>query len=112
VACGAGRPIGAPFHSCEAVVAEAHFLLRRVHNGSSRLIDLLNSGRLGLSFSVGDHHRRVGELMLSYTDVPMSFADACLVCMAEQQKSMIFTLDSDFEVYRQHQKDPIQLLSP
>jgi len=107
----AGR-LAPPFHSCEAVIAEAHFLLRSVHNGSNRLIDLLNSGRIGLGFSVGDHHHRVGELMLSYANVPMSFADACLVCMAEQQKSMIFTLDSDFEVYRQHQKDPIQLLGP
>ena len=83
-----------------------------MHNGNKRLIDLLNSGRIGLNFSVGDHQHRVGELMLSYADVPMSFADACLVCMAEQQKSKILTLDSDFNVYRKHQNDPLQLISP
>jgi len=107
----AGR-LAPPFHSCEAVVAEAHFLLGRAHKGTKSLIDLLNSGRILLSFSVADHHHRVGELMLRYSDVPMSFADACLVCMAEQQRSTIFTLDSDFTIYRKHQKEPLQLISP
>ena len=107
----AGR-MAPPFHSCEAVVAEAHYLLRTVHDGKTRLIDLLNSGRIGLGFSVADHHYRVGELMLGYANIPMSFADACLVCMAEQQKSTIFTLDSDFNIYRKHRKDPLQLLTP
>jgi len=107
----AGR-LAPPFDSCEAVVAEAHFLLDKAHEGKNRLIDLLNSGRIGLSFSVADHHHRVGELMLRYSDVPMSFTDACLVCMAEHQKSTIFTLDSDFTIYRKHQKEPLRLIRP
>jgi len=42
----------------------------------------------------------------------MSFADACLVRMAEVQDSTIFTLDSDFLIYRKNQKDVLDLLIP
>jgi len=39
--------------------------------------------------------------MAKYADVPMDFADACLVVLAERLGSdLIFTIDSDFRVYR------------
>lgn len=101
-----------PFFTCEAVVAEAHFLLAGVHQGNNRLIDLIGSGRLDLTFSFSIHSERVGELMRAYADVPMSFADACLVCMAEQEESTIFTLDSDFKIYRKNRNEPLQLIIP
>ncbi len=51
--------------------------------------------------------------MLKYADVPMSFADACLVRMSEQHKnSCVFTLDSDFLVYRKNGNDVIALIYP
>ena len=50
--------------------------------------------------------------MVKYADVPMSFADGCLVCMAEQTDSTIFTLDSDFRVYRRRRNQPLQLVAP
>ena len=41
------------------------------------------------------------RLVRRYDDTPMSFADACLVRMAEQTPgAMIFTTDSDFRTYR------------
>jgi predicted nucleic acid-binding protein len=101
-----------PFFTCEAVLAEAHFLLAGVHQGNSRLIDLTASGRLDLTFSFAPQHDRVGALMRTYATIPMSFADACLVCMAEQEKSIVFTLDSDFRIYRKHRKEPLDLLMP
>ncbi len=107
----AGR-LEPPFFSCEAVVAEAHFLLAGVHRGTERLIDLIGTGRIDLSFSFADFASRVGDLMLSYADVPMSFADACLVCMAEQQESAVFTLDGDFRIYRKHRREALRLLIP
>jgi predicted nucleic acid-binding protein len=107
----AGR-LGPPFFSCEAVIAEAHFLLAGVHQGNQRLIDLIASGRIDLSFTFADFADRIGDLMLSYADVPMSFADACLVCMAEHEESTVFTLDSDFRIYRKHRKEALHLLIP
>ncbi len=43
----------------------------------------------------------------------MSFADACLVCMIEQNPgSALFTLDRDFRVYRQQRRRVIPLIAP
>lgn len=50
--------------------------------------------------------------MRTYASVPMSFADACLVCMAELDSSAIFTLDSDFSVYRKNRNEPLKLIIP
>ena len=45
--------------------------------------------------------QRAYELMKKYRDVPMDLADASLVTIAEMLgESRIFTLDSDFLVYR------------
>jgi predicted nucleic acid-binding protein len=43
----------------------------------------------------------VERLMLKYADLPMDFADATLVRLAEREGlSTILTVDRDFEVYR------------
>jgi predicted nucleic acid-binding protein len=102
-----------PLHTCEAVLAEAHHLLSGVHDGSRRLNDLLASGRLDVSFRYQTHLARVHELMDKYSDVPMSFADACLVTLSETFRSpRVFTFDADFRIYRRKGNRPIALLSP
>ncbi len=51
--------------------------------------------------------------MRTYADLPMSFADACLVRMSEvYEESRVFTVDSDFRVYRQHGTDAVPGLMP
>ncbi len=48
-----------------------------------------------------------------YRNVPMSFADACLVRMSKLQEPVcVFTVDSDFSIYRRHGRKTIPLLSP
>ena len=48
-------------------------------------------------------------LMDKYSDVPMSLADASLVATAETQNlRRVFTLDSDFRVYRVNDKEPVR----
>ncbi len=55
----------------------------------------------------------VGRLMRRYADVPMSFADACLVRIVEStEHASVMTLDSDFHIYRQHGRRVIPLLAP
>jgi uncharacterized protein len=45
--------------------------------------------------------------------VPMSLADACLVCMAEiHEGHAVLTLDSDFSIYRKHGRRPLTLIQP
>jgi uncharacterized protein len=51
--------------------------------------------------------------MLRYADVPMALADACMVRLAEiQEPSLVFTLDSDFKIYRRHGRTALPLLLP
>jgi len=94
------------------VLTEAHFLLASIPMGTRRLVELVARGGIDFSFSYADHADRVGELMMRYADVPMSFADACLVCMAEQIDSAIVTFDSDFRIYRKHRDQALQVIMP
>jgi hypothetical protein len=56
---------------------------------------------------------RVLELMLKYTDVPMSLADACLVRMSETVPgAVIVTTDADFRIYRRHDRHVVPCLRP
>ncbi len=103
-----------PLHTCEAVLSEAHFLLTRVHEGGIALNRMVEAGKIAVSFSYADHVARVHELMSDYANVPMSFADACLVRMAEIHTGgvRIFTTDDDFRIYRKHRHEPLDLLIP
>ncbi len=102
-----------PFYTCEAVLSEAHFLLQRTSLGGRQLNRMIESGLIDLSFSYDGHIERVNELMVTYQSVPMSFADACLLRMAELHgESRIFTTDSDFKIYRKHRTERIELLMP
>ncbi len=44
---------------------------------------------------------RIKELIIKYADMPMDFADACLVCLGEKYNiDEVATIDSDFDIYR------------
>jgi predicted nucleic acid-binding protein len=44
-------------------------------------------------------------LIAKYHDVPMDFADATLVAVAEQERlDTVYTLDDDFQIYRVSQR--------
>ena len=54
---------------------------------------------------------RMQALMEKYQDVPMDLADASLVALAEASGSkQVFTLDSDFYVYRIGGKDSFEVV--
>ena len=82
---------------------EAMYLLGDVgeHRYQSRLWALRASGGLllhGLTLVETD---RMQALMMKYEDTPMDLADASLVVTAESRSlTRIFTVDSDFYVYR------------
>ena len=67
----------------------------------SALWRLIDSGALEIAEPTVHSLKRIRELMEKYRDTPMDLADASLVALAEDQRlDTIFTLDSDFEVYR------------
>ena len=55
----------------------------------------------------------VRALMHRYRSRPMSLADACLVRLSEiHAAGEVFTLDSDFLIYRRHGNKVIPVLMP
>ncbi|HSR53077.1 MAG TPA: PIN domain-containing protein [Acidobacteriota bacterium] len=75
-------------------------LWKLVQRGDLRIIELDRHGR-----------QRSRELMRKYRDRPMDLADATLVAAAEAiDTSRIFTLDSDFHVYRLKDKKSFEVI--
>ncbi|MXW17280.1 MAG: PIN domain-containing protein [Gemmatimonadetes bacterium] len=105
----------APLLTCEAVLSEASFLLRRAGADPSLPARLVRRGVLevaGLFESDADTDALV-RLMRRYASFPMSFADACLVRIVERTPNgSVMTLDSGFHIYRQAGRRTIPLLIP
>ncbi len=86
----------------EAVLTEGVFLLGRVRGGSAACLEFFERGGAVLVPQTRESLRRCRELMGRYANVPMDFADATLVALAEEVSvSRVFTLDRrGFSVYR------------
>jgi predicted nucleic acid-binding protein len=76
-------------------------------------MEFVRRGLIEIPFRLQTEISRVQELMKQYSDVPISLADACLVCIAEQHRdSVIVTTDRDFRIYRKHGRQAIPVLMP
>lgn len=83
--------------------AEAMYLLFRAGSFyfQAKLWELVSSGTLVFHDLSADEIARMPILMRRYADTPMDLADASLVVLAETfGATRVFTLDSDFFVYR------------
>lgn len=102
-----------PFFTCEAVLAEAMHLARRVRGAQDALLAMVERGSVRAEFSVQAEVTSVRALMAKYRDRPMDLADACLVRMAElEPRASVLTLDSDFAVYRRNGRHAIRTIRP
>jgi uncharacterized protein len=101
-----------PFRCCEAVVAEACFLMRKVHAaGPADVVALGARGVYRIAISAEEHWANIEALLKRYSDRPISFADACLIRCAEiHQEARIATFDTDFGVYRWARNRKFELL--
>ncbi len=100
-------------YSCEAVITEALFLLEREGYPPETLFALVETGFLCCNFDFHREYHQVRDLMRRYREQPMSYADACLVRMAElHPEASVWTLDRHFQVYRCHQRQTISLVAP
>ena len=107
------RTLDAPLLTCEPVLAEAMFLLSDLPKAQEALFDLLAKGAVRIAFHVGEHLAPLRALHRKYRDQPISLADACIVRMAELfERHQVFTLDSDFSVYRRNGREPLDLIYP
>ena len=107
------REITGPLLTCEPVLAEALYLVRSLRPAQEKILEWVERGVLLCPFRLSEEVARVSALWKKYSDVPISLADACLVCMSEQHDDhRLCTLDSDFTVYRKHGREPIPLIIP
>jgi predicted nucleic acid-binding protein len=98
--------------TCEAVVSEASFLLGRWPRAVDALFGKLGDRTLSLE-ALTDDSAAIHALMKRYRNVPASYADACLIRLSERHpEATVFTIDSDFSVYRRNDRQVIPLLSP
>jgi len=99
--------------TCEPVITEACYLLRNVKGASESILANIEQHVFQVPWILSGNEQRIVELMKKYSKVPMDFADACLVNMAEQfETSEILSLDSDFKVYRWKGRKEFKVLIP
>ena len=102
-----------PLLTCEPVLTEAAFLLKRDGRDADAPFELLERGVIRVALAVEEERADVRALMHRYRNRPMSLADACLVRLSEiHLAGEVFTLDSDFRVYRRHGNKVIPVLMP
>ena len=102
-----------PLLTCEPVLTEAAFLLKREGADTDGLFALLERGVIRVALEISEEHPDLRVLMRRYRDRPMSLADACLVRLSELHSGgRIFTLDGDFRIYRRHGNKVIPVLVP
>ncbi len=101
-----------PALTCEAVISETCFLLKRKYL-TEAVFEMIEVGAIAIAFDLQEEAGNVRVLMDRYESVPMSFADACLVRMSERiANSAVMTLDSDFKIYRKHRNEEISIIQP
>jgi len=100
-----------PLVTCEAVIAEACYVLRRLRGASDAVLANVERGNFVVPFRLDESARAVRTLMKRYASVPMDLADACLVQLATVLDiGDVLTLDDDFHVYRFGRARPFRLL--
>jgi predicted nucleic acid-binding protein len=102
-----------PLLTCEAVLAEACFVLGQAQNRQNAVMGLMSRGVVAVDFRLSPNFEAVRKLMAKYANVPMSLADACLVRMSELDgRASVVTFDSDFRVYRRNGRQAIPVEMP
>jgi predicted nucleic acid-binding protein len=95
------------------VFTEAMYLLgdARGWNAQRALWQMIERNGLEIATLEANHLARTRALMEKYRDTPMDIADATLVAVAEARSlKRIFTLDSDFEVYRYRGRELFEIV--
>jgi predicted nucleic acid-binding protein len=98
--------------STEAVLTETLWLMGGMHNGPRRCAEFVRRGAVTLVPISPKALWRAVDLMEQYRNVPMDYADATLVVLAEDlDLDAIFTLDRrGFGVYRLHGRHAFRIV--
>ncbi len=90
-----------PLVTCEAVIAESCYLLRRLPGAAETILENVARGVFHIPFQLSQSAAPVAAIMRKYRDQPADFADACLIHLADELNAgEILTLDREFVQYR------------
>jgi len=97
--------------TCEAVIAESCYLLRRLKGASETVLDNVAAGIFQIPFQLSGAASGVRDCLRKYRDRRIDLADACLIWMAQEfATGEILKLDSDFDFYRWSRNKPFRRL--
>jgi predicted nucleic acid-binding protein len=94
----------------EAVLTESIYLLSGARNGGPACIDFILEGGIVLVPPAETSLSRCRALLEKYADLPIDFADATLIVLAEELNTdLVFTFDRDFQIYRIRGRKPFRV---
>lgn len=107
------KNLGPPLLTCESVLTEAWHLLGHAEASRRALVEMCRAEVVKVVFDLKAELSPVLKLLEKYADTPMDFADACLVQLVESiGEARVWTVDSDFVVYRRSNRRVIKTLAP
>ena len=88
-----------------ASITETLHLLGFSRHAQADFLEWIYAGAIEIEVINSRDFQEIAKMMLKYADLPMDFADACLVFIADKLKiDTIATIDRDFDIYRLKKK--------
>jgi predicted nucleic acid-binding protein len=101
VCAEAVQEIEGPLVTCEAVIAESCYLLRKLPGAPEAVIENVAGGIFQIPFQLSREAAGLKQILRKYRDRKIDLADACLIRIADEFGTAdILTLDRDFAIYR------------
>jgi predicted nucleic acid-binding protein len=95
------------------VLSEACFLLEEQPAAIEKIGEYLERGVIRLIPVGSAAQSDIFALMRKYRQVPMAYADACLLWLADNiRQCRVLTVDSDFTIYPLARARPVPLIIP
>jgi len=103
--------VRAPLVTCEAVITESCYLLRRIPGAAEAVLHSVVTRDFLIPSGLSEAAIRVRRILVKYRDRKIDLADAVLIHLANEfETGDILTLDRDFEIYRWGKNNRFHLL--
>ncbi len=102
-----------PLLTTLASITETLHLLDFNRKAQIDFLSWIEQGAVDIHNVTNTDIKRIRELTIKYQDLPMDFADSCLVLLAEKLGiTRIATIDRDFSIYRIKGKKEFETVLP
>ncbi|HUK26648.1 MAG TPA: PIN domain-containing protein [Terriglobales bacterium] len=103
--------VRAPLVTCEAVITESCYLLRRIPGAAEAVLHSVVTRDFLIPSGLSEAAVGVRRILVKYRDRKIDLADAVLIHLANEFETCdILTLDCDFEIYRWGKNNRFHLL--